>query len=347
MKVSGPWLALLSAALFGVSPTLIKMGLGEFSPLLVAGLLYLGSGLGLFLVQLFRRAEVLNEYRALSSAHRLKLILAIIAGGIGAPLCLTYGIQLAPAFLVCLLLNLESVATTVIAAIFFHEHVGRRVWFGKALLVVGGIFITFRFEGVFVLSMPALLIVAACILWGIDNNLTRDVDQLSPTTFAATKGLAAGIFNILLAVGVGQGAINVGNAIGVLVIGAFSYGVSLILFIQSLRLIGASRAGTYFASGPFLGMLFSLILLGEHPPAYHWIAGVIMLLGVWLLYKEEHDHTHTHSPMTHRHAHNHRDEHHKHFHDQADEREHDHAHEHETLTHSHGHWPDIHHRHKH
>ena len=195
--------------------------------------------------------------------------------------------------------------------------------------------------------MPALLIVAACILWGIDNNLTRDVDQLSPTTFAATKGLAAGIFNILLAVGVGQGAINVGNAIGVLVIGAFSYGVSLILFIQSLRLIGASRAGTYFASGPFLGMLFSLILLGEHPPAYHWIAGVIMLLGVWLLYKEEHDHTHTHSPMTHRHAHNHRDEHHKHFHDQADEREHDHAHEHETLTHSHGHWPDIHHRHKH
>lgn len=198
--------------------------------------------------------------------------------------------------------------------------------------------------------MPALLIVAACILWGIDNNLTRDVVELSPPTFAATKGLAAAIFNIILAVGLGQGSIHLTNAILILIIGAFCYGMSLILFIQSLRLIGTSRTGTYFAFGPFLGMLASLILLGEQPPIYHWIAGAIMFLGVWLLYKEDHVHDHTHIAMTHKHKHNHCDEHHKHSHtDNENDKdlEHDHPHEHQTITHSHGHWPDIHHRHKH
>jgi len=347
MKNLGPTLALLSAALFGISPVLTKSVLGEMSPILAAGLLYLGSGLGLLLLLLIQKKNILKELRRLSLSHRIKFLGAILSGGILAPLCLVYGIQLASAFEVSLLLNLESVTTTLIAFLIFHEHVGKQVWIGKILLIIGGLMITLQPSGDVNFSTPALLVILACVLWGIDNNLTRDIEELSPSILASIKGLSAGLFNIFLAFFLKQESASAYQILANLGIGSISYGLSLVLFIRALRLIGSSRTSAYFATGPFIGMISSLILLGEQPPSYQWISAILMFFGVWTLYRETHTHQHTHAPVSHGHKHVH-DVHHQHNHDGIEGPEpHDHIHSHQTLTHSHTHWPDIHHRHKH
>lgn len=348
-KTQGPLLATLSAALFGISPVLCKLVIGEMSPILLAGLLYMGSGIGLSFVLVRQRINIVREIRGISRIHRRKLLGAVLAGGVIAPLCLVYGIKYGRASEVALLLNLETVATTVIAWLVFKEQVSSNVWAGKVLIVLAASFIILKSPEGVAFSVSGVLVVLACIFWGIDNNLTRDVDEMPATALAAIKGYCAGLFNITLAAVIGFGTIEIHQAGGALLIGAFSYGASLVLFIGALRKIGSARSSTYFAIGPFIGVLSSLILLREHPPTFFWLATALMLAGVLCLYRERHEHPHLHETVRHRHQHTHGpDEHHRHLHDEEDSAEpHDHYHVHEQLTHTHVHWPDTHHRHVH
>ncbi|KAF0215406.1 MAG: hypothetical protein FD174_4145 [Geobacteraceae bacterium] len=344
---SGQFFALLSAALFGVSPVLCKLIIGDMSPALLAGLLYLGSGIGLQLILLIQRKDSIQEVKKLSPRHRHKLTGAIVTGGIIAPLCLAYGIKYGTASEVSLLLNFETVATTVIAWLIFKEYVGLRVWFGKILILAAAFMIILRSEGGLAFSLSGLLVLLACIFWGIDNNLTRDVEELPATVLASIKGFGAGAFNVILAFVLSAGTATVLQAAAALLIGALSYGMSLVLFVEALRRIGSARTSTFFAVGPFIGVFLSVILLGERPPITYWLAASWMLAGIALLYREMHGHLHTHEPLTHRHRHVH-DEHHRHPHEEAYiEEPHEHLHVHEPMTHIHVHWPDIHHRHSH
>lgn len=344
---SGVSQSLLSAFLFGVSPVFVKLIMGETSPVLLAGLLYLGSGIGLHVILLLKRQQIVSEIFALSRKNRVKLLGSIVAGGVLAPLCLLYGIQLGTVFEVSLLLNLEAMVTTVLAWILFHESVGRRVWIGCGFLLLGGMIVSWDSESYFGFSQAGLFLLAACIFWGIDNNLTRDVEEISPAILGSLKGWVAGGFNTLLAVVMGQFSIGWIRAVEILSIGAMSYGLSLVLFVNALRLLGAARTSAYFSMGPFWGMLFSLLLLGELPTNHQWISVGVMALGIWVLYREQHIHLHVHEQITHCHRHTH-DEHHQHLHDTTvDSKYHEHLHTHEPLTHTHVHWPDIHHRHRH
>ena len=225
-----------------------------------------------------------------------------------------YGIRYASAFEVAALLNLETVATTLIAWLVFREHVGKRVWMGKVLVLIGALFISIMPQSHRVFSKAAFFVIAACFFWGIDNNLTRDIEDLPASVLAGIKGLCAGLFNICLALILGT-KIKIGFGMaGAMGIGAISYGLSLVLFVYALRKIGSSRTSTYFASGPFIGMICAVIFLKEHPPISHWVAGVLMLLGLWTLYREKHAHEHTHETMSHSHMHVH-DDHHEHEHE--------------------------------
>lgn len=169
------------------------------------------------------------------------------------------------------------------------------------------------------------------------------------TALAAIKGYCAGLFNIILAAVLGFGTIDIHQIGGALIIGALSYGASLVLFIGALRKIGSARSSTYFAIGPFIGVLSSLILLREQSPAFFWFATALTLAGVLYLYRERHEHPHAHEAVSHRHQHTHdQDKHHHHQHSAEDDTgPHDHFHVHERLTHTHVHWPDTHHRHGH
>lgn len=345
--LSGALLALISAVLFGVSPVLIKLVSGGLPPVLMAGILYLGSGIGLLGFRFLRREPIFQTLLALPKKVKLQLAGAIICGGIFAPLCLTYGIFYSSAFQVSALLNMETVATTLIAGFIFREHISGRVWAGKVLVVIGAVLISMTGKADAVFSFSSLFIIGACIFWGLDNNITRDIEELPPSLLAGFKGLIAGLFNIVLALSLKQTAAGLLNLSIVLGIGAVSYGLSLVFFVYALRKIGASRTSTYFAAGPFIGMLAAVVFLGERPDFFHWAAGFLMLIGIWVLYLEHHEHEHTHEEMEHSHTHV-RDEHHQHDHDGTEGPEpHEHLHKHTRLTHTHPHLPDIHHRHQH
>jgi len=340
--------ALLSAILFGISPVACKAVVGEMPSSLLAGLLYLGSGIGLTGVAYCQKSNGLHMLRSLSLKQKACLVGAIMSGGIIAPLFLAYGIRHGTASEVSLLLNFEAVATTLLAWLIFHENIGVRVWLGKILIVGASILIIFTGGDSLKISIPGLSVLAACLLWGIDNNLTREIESIPATLLASIKGWSAGLFNIVISLALFRSQVTAMQVSGALVIGAFSYGASLVLFIQSLREIGSARTSTWFASGPFIGTILSVVLLGERPPGGYWVAALIMLSGMFFLYGEMHRHKHHHERLEHSHAHSHDDEHHQHVHENGDASEqHEHLHVHEPMTHSHVHWPDIHHRHGH
>jgi drug/metabolite transporter (DMT)-like permease len=335
--------ALLSAALFGVSAPLAKLLLGAVSPWLLAGLLYLGSGLGLALVRLVRRS---NE-AGLGRRDLPWFGAAVLSGGVIGPVLLVFGLAESSASEASLLLNLESVLTLVIAWMVFKENVDRRLLIGAAAIVAGAVILSWPKEASLGLNWGPVLIAGACLAWAIDNNLTRKVSAADPMQIAMVKGLAAGIVNVAIAFALGAKLPSVGAIAGAGLLGFFSYGISLTLFVLALRHLGTARTGAYYALAPFIGAGVAILFLGE-PIGIAFIAGgVLMAIGLWLHLTERHLHEHAHELMEHEHVHVH-DAHHQHEHAPGMPAEpHVHKHRHARLIHRHPHYPDLHHRHSH
>ena len=335
--------ALLSAALFGASTPLAKIFVGSISPLALAGLLYLASGIGLGAWLLVRRPAM-----ALAARDVPWLAGAIVAGGVVGPALLMYGLVRTSAASASLLLNLEAVLTAALAWIVFRENVDRRVFAGMAAIVAGGGVLSWQQapNGAGVAG-PAL-IAGACLAWALDNNLTRRVSGGDAVVLAALKGLVAGAANLSLALAMGARLPAPGAIAAAGLVGLIGYGVSLVLFIMALRDLGTARTSAYFSIAPFFGAALALLVLGERPEPAFWLAAALMGAGVWLHVTERHEHEHMHEPMAHTHEHVH-DPHHRHSHEPGwDGREpHTHPHEHGRLRHRHPHYPDLHHRHGH
>lgn len=341
--------ALAAALLFGASTPLAKLLLGQMPPLLLAGLLYLGSGLGLGALLLARRLHGGASGADLAVPRReLPWLLGAIAfGGVLGPALLMAGLAQTSGATASLLLNVEGVLTALIAWAVFKENTDRRIVLGMAAIVAGGVLLAWQPGGA-TLSPGALWIVAACACWAIDNNLTRKVSAHDAMSMAGVKGLVAGVCNTALAVFTGAALPATPVLAGSLLIGFLGYGLSLTLFVLALRTLGTARTGAYFSVAPLFGVLISLALWPQWPPLLFWAAAALMAGGVALHLRERHEHEHRHEPLAHSHGHRH-DEHHRHDHDFAwDGTEpHAHAHRHAALTHRHPHHPDIHHRHRH
>jgi drug/metabolite transporter (DMT)-like permease len=334
--------ALAAALLFGAGTPAAKLLLGPVSPWLLAGLLYLGSGLGLALVRALRHAEPVRLVRG----ETKWLAGAIVAGGVAGPVLLMWGLSRMPAAAASLLLNAEGVCTALLAWFVFRENFDRRIALGMALIVAGAAALSWPEDASFAGALPALAVLAACFCWGLDNNLTRKVALTDATFIAMVKGLVAGSVNVAIAFALGATLPRPEILLAAAAIGFFSYGVSLVFFVLALRGLGTARAGAYFSTAPFAGALLAIPLLGEPITATLVIAGLLMGAGVWLHLTEHHEHRHRHEPMEHEHEHVH-DEHHQHVHGEPMPGPHTHRHRHEPLTHTHPHFPDAHHRHKH
>ncbi len=300
--------ALGAAFLFGISTPLAKLAVDTAQPLLVAGLLYLGSGVGLAIV---RRVRSVSAETPLTRADLPWFAGAIFAGGVIAPALLLFGLLTTTASAASLLLNLEAVATAAIAWFVFKENVDKRVAAGFVCILIGGIVLTLPPDGKFSFSLGALLIAGACLCWGIDNNLTRKISGSDPSQIAMWKGLVAGGVNTTLALSIGAKLPSIGMGFGVASIGFFGYGVSLVLFVLALRHLGTARTGAYFSTAPFAGAVFALAIGQGHLDWILCLSGFLMLVGVWLHVTERHEHEHVHQPMEHEHLHVH-DEHHQH-----------------------------------
>jgi drug/metabolite transporter (DMT)-like permease len=346
-----PWvpLALLSAALFGISTPFAKLLLGDgVSPWLLAGLLYFGSGLGLAILQAMRRASGLALAEApLRRADLPWLALVVLSGGAVAPVLLMLGLAMTTASSASLLLNLEGLATMALAWVLFGENVDRRLLAGAAAILGGAVLLSWQ-GGPDGFGWGAAAIAGACLAWGLDNNLTRRLSAADPVQIAMIKGLAAGAVNLILALIAGAqlpSAVVVGGAA---LIGFIGYGVSLVLFVLGLRHLGAARTGAYFATAPFVGALVAIALLGEPVTGRLLLAGLLMAIGLYLHLAEAHEHEHRHEAFEHEHRHAH-DAHHQHRHGASDPEgePHTHRHRHLPLVHKHPHYPDLHHRHGH
>jgi drug/metabolite transporter (DMT)-like permease len=341
--------ALGSAALFGASTPMAKLLLGSgVSPWLLAGLLYLGSGVGLAVVMCVRRLMGGRRQESpLMSGDLPWLIAAFVSGGLAAPVLLMIGLSSTEASTAALLLNLEGVATMAIAWLIFREGTDARIVIG-ALAIVGGAIILAWEGGPRGLSWAAVAIAAAAIAWAVDNNLTRKIANADPIQIAMIKGIVAGAANLALAI-VDNAAVPAPGQIGAsAAIGFFGYGVSLVLFVLALRHLGAARTGAYFAIAPFVGVVIAVTVLSEPVTPQLIVAGVLMGMGLWLHVSEHHEHQHQHAIQDHNHAHTH-DEHHRHEHDRGDlpGEPHAHRHTHEPIVHGHPHYPDLHHEHPH
>ncbi|KVQ86918.1 hypothetical protein BGV67_01720 [Burkholderia ubonensis] len=343
--------ALTAAALFGAATPLAKALLGAMSPFMVAGLFYLGSGIGLgagiVIRRLRRPAAHADTGHALKKSELPWLAGAIAAGGIAGPALLMLGLASTPAATSALLLNLEGVLTAVIAWVVFRENVDLQVFLGMVAIVAGGVLLSWK-PGAAGVPTGALLIVGACLCWAIDNNLTRKVSANDAMVIACMKGLVAGPVNIAVAVAAGASWPAAATTAAAMLTGLAGYGVSLVLFVIALRDLGTARTGAYFSVAPLFGVALSLLIWPELPSVAFWIAAALMALGIWLHVRERHDHEHTHERLEHTHRHRH-DAHHQHTHDfpyDGDE-PHAHPHVHLPITHSHAHFPDIHHRHRH
>ncbi|HEY5954754.1 MAG TPA: EamA family transporter [Terrimicrobiaceae bacterium] len=339
-------IALVAAWLFGASTPLAKLALSSANPILVAGLLYLGSGIGLALIR-FMRSSARRE-TPLSRADLPWLTGAIVVGGMAGPALLLLGLRVTPASTASLLLNLEAVATAGIAWLVFRENVDRRVGIGFALILLGGVALSLPQGDQPSLTKGALLIAAACLCWGIDNNLTRKISGSDPSQIAMWKGLTAGAVNTGLALAAGSHLPSLSVTMMVAAIGFLGYGVSLVLFVLALRHLGTARTGAYFSTAPFAGAALAFAIGQGHLDWAFCGAGTLMFAGVWLHITERHEHQHIHEPLEHEHLHRH-DEHHQHSHSPGDPpgEPHAHRHRHARLIHAHPHYPDLHHRHEH
>ena len=261
------------------------------------------------------------------------------------PLLLMFGLSRTTAGQSSLLLNLEGLSTMGIAWLVFRENVDRRLLFGAFAILAGAATLTWdgariSFDG------GGLLIAAACLAWGIDNNLTRKLSSVDPAQVTMIKGLVAGSVNLALAYGLGASVPSAGLVAAGSVVGFFGIGVSLVMFMLGLRHLGAARTGAYFSLAPFMGAVLAITLLQETLTPQLMIAGLLMAVGLWLHLAERHEHEHVHEELEHDHLHVH-DEHHNHAHVGNATEPHSHLHRHKPIRHKHPHYPDLHHRHGH
>lgn len=346
---SGAGLAILSALLFGASTPFAKLLLGEgVSPWLLAGLLYLGSGIGL---TAFHFGSMLVGGRRSEAPLRRAdlgwLALVVVSGGALGPLLLMLGLQFTTASTAALLLNVEGLATMAIAWLVFHENTDARILTGALAIVAGALVLAWT-GGTVNFGWGAALILGACLAWGIDNNLTRKLSNADPVQIAMIKGLVAGTVNCVLAIAMGGHFPALGTAALAGTIGLLGYGVSLVLFVLALRHLGSARTGAYFSTAPFIGAIIAVAVFKEPVTLQLLAAAGLMAIGLWLHLTEHHEHQHEHDELEHEHRHVH-DAHHQHAHTSYDPpgEPHTHEHKHSPLVHSHPHFPDLHHRHGH
>jgi len=338
------FLGLFSAILFGAATPASKLLLEGFTPFQLAGLLYLGAAIAVAPAALKNGGFALPQRD--DRRNQFRLFGAILFGGILGPVTLLFGLRLAEAASVSLWLNLEMAATAVLGTILFRDYLGYRGWIGVIAAMLASGLIAWQPGNTSFFS--ALLVLLACVFWGIDNHLTALIDGITPSQCTLWKGIIAGTVNLSIGVTLAPISFDIQTLAIALFVGAISYGASIVFYIHSAQKIGAIRAQVLFSSAPFFGVALSVLFIGESLSIMYLIAIPLFILAVMFLMMEGHAHLHNHEAISHQHFHHHDDLHHTHDHtDLAASGPHTHQHCHEPIEHSHPHWPDIHHRHEH
>ena len=322
--------AFMAALFYAVNVPCAKYMLSDTAPTFMASFLYLGAGLGVGIMYLFR-------FRKEDPSNRLEkkdvpYTIAMVILDIAAPILLMVGVSIGSASNASLLGNFEIVATTLIALLFFKEKVSWRLWIAIALVTCSSIILSFAGAGSLQFSLGSLLVIGATVCWGIENNCTRSISDKSTYKIVTIKGICSGAGSFIIALILGESIPNIRSIVMILVLGYVSYGLSIFTYVRAQSTLGAAKTSAYYATAPFIGVLLSFALLREHLTLTFLIALIVMIVGTAVIIYETlvHNHTHVHRHyVTHTHdgtTHTHVIEHsHEHSHI-IDEGKHGHTH---------------------
>ena len=272
--------ALAAAVLYACSVPLSKQLLLRMPPVLLAGFLYLGAGVGSGALLLFRRKHTqFGVCKVAISRQEKPYVAAMVLLDVLAPILLLFGLKNTSAASASLLNNFEIVATALFALVLFRESVSTRLWIAVGLITLGSCLLTFDADGVFVFSGGAALVLLATVCWGVENNCTRRLSQNNPLLIVTVKGFGSGTVSLLIGFLLGEKLCGIETALLAMVVGFFTYGLSIALYIRAQRTLGAARTSAYYAASPFIGAVFSFLLLGEHPNGLFFVALVLLLAG--------------------------------------------------------------------
>jgi len=346
-KMRATLMAILAAALYGISSPVSKLLLVNIPPTLMAALLYLGAGFGMLAVNSIKRIGHKEQIEARVTRKELPYIIGMIALDIAAPILLMVGLTMTSSANASLLNNFEIVATSLIALFIFKESIGKRMWLAILLITLSSFVLSIEDFSKLSLSAGSVLVLLACVCWGFENNCTRMLSMKNPMQIVVLKGFGSGTGALLISIANKQFSSKVSYILFTLLLGFVAYGLSIYFYILAQRELGAARTSTYYATAPFIGVIISWIIFRDGITASFISALAIMLIGAYLAVTEIHNHIHAHTVLTHEHKHNHMDGHHNHTHASAIVGEHSHLHTHDMIVHNHLHTPDIHHGHNH
>ncbi len=278
----GIFLALLSAALYALSVPFSKILLQFVPSTMMAGLLYIGAGIGMGAVAFFRKNAGKDSPEEKFTKAEFPYVLAMIILDIAAPISLMFGLSLTTAANASLLNNFEYAATALIAFFIFKEKISKRLWFGICLTCFSCVLLSLDDFSAFRFSAGSAFVLLSAVLWGIENNCTGVLSKKDPMIIVILKGVFCGGTSFIIALFCGEKAENILGIIAVLVLGLFSYGLSIFLFVYAQRVLGAARTSVYSALTPFLGTILSLFIFREIPGIKYFMAFVLMMLGAWL-----------------------------------------------------------------
>ncbi len=338
--------ALLAAFLFSLNSPFSKLLLNDLPPTLLAALLYLGAGFGMTILYVITRTSDRKQEARLTKKE-LPYILGMILLDIAAPIFLMLGLTKTSAANASLLGNFEIVATALIAFFIFKESIGSRLWKALILITAGCLILSMNDIRSLAFSSGSLLVLAASICWGFENNCTRMLSLKSPMEIVILKGYGSGIGALIISFFTEKISLHISFVLAAFLLGFISYGLSIFFYVLAQRELGAARTGAFYAVAPFLGVLLSFLIFRDRLTYGFFISLLLFLAGAYLASNERHRHLHSHMSLTHEHRHSHNDGHHYHTHEEPVTEEHSHVHTHAPMTHAHSHTPDLHHTHNH
>lgn len=278
--------AILAAALYAINVPLSKILLNYVEPTMMASFLYLGAGLGLLIYGYIQKRMRKNQNKESLTKKELPYTVAMVVLDIVAPILLMLGITMTNSANVSLLNNFEIVATSMIALVIFKEVISKKLWFAIALVTVASAVLTFEGMESFTFNQGSLFVLGACLCWGFENNCTKMISNKSSVEIVVIKGTFSGLGSLMVALILGESIPAIQWLVRVLVLGFVAYGLSIHFYIKAQKDLGAAKTSAYYSIAPFLGVAFSMLLLGERPGIQFYIALIIMIISTYFMVKD-------------------------------------------------------------
>ena len=291
VKNKAVFYAILAAALYAIHVPIAKMLLKHAEPTMMAAFLYLGAGIGVCLYGVFRKKK--DQSTDKITKKEWPYVVGMVVLDIIAPILLMLGITMTSSANVSLLNNFEIVATSVIALMIFKEAISKKLWFAILFITVASVVLGFEDISAFTFNKGSLLVLGACLCWGLENNCTKMLSQRSPVAIVVIKGIFSGLGSLVIAWMIREQMPAIEWIVCILVLGFVAYGLSIYFYIKAQKYLGAAKTSAFYSVAPFLGVVFSMLLLWERPKVQFYVALLIMVIGVVFVIKDTKECKHT------------------------------------------------------